>query len=279
MRDASSVFVPRAHGANSVIHSSGKIALASAIAVLVGVITPGVAVAQMIPRDSVARDSVKTDSTVASKASVDSLVARLERTEAALELLKQQVATESGTNVRTRSRLQADVWARVLMNGFVSHGSLNSSDVPTYATDDAPAAAGVSNRAAGLSLRQSRVGLSVFVDSVAGATFDGDFELDFFGGQTPGTQSGYLFPEPRLRAAKLSLRWPRTELLLGGETPLISPLNPVTVASVGVPGFSAAGNLWNWLPQVRLTREIGATPLGGASLRWAIQGAVLHPFS
>ena len=91
----------------------------------------------------------------------------------------------------------------------------------------------------------------MFVDSVAGASFDGDFDVDFFAGGQAGPEQEYQFPEPRLRMAKFTLHWPRTELLLGGETPLISDLNPVTVASVGVPGFSEAGNLWNWLPQVR----------------------------
>ena len=53
----------------------------------------------------------------------------------------------------------------------------------------------------------------------------------------------------------------------------------MTVASVGLPGFADAGNLWNWLPQLRVTRELGATSLGGTSLHWALQGAILDPFS
>jgi hypothetical protein len=210
---------------------------------------------------------------------VDSLAARLERTEAALELLRQEVATEASSNVRTRSRLQTDLWARVLMNGFMSRGQLNSADVPTYATNEPLPNAQVARRAVGLSLRQTRIGFSLFVDSVAGGSFDGDFDADFFAGGQAGATEEYSFPEPRLRTAKFTMHWPRTEVLLGGETPLISDLTPVTVASVGVPGFSEAGNLWNWLPQVRLTREVTTTAIGNTALHWAVQGAVLHPFS
>ncbi len=50
-------------------------------------------------------------------------------------------------------------------------------------------------------------------------------------------------------------------------------LNPVSVASFGTPEFTAAGNLWLWLPQLRGTFELG-TPL-----RIAVQGAILAPAS
>jgi hypothetical protein len=67
--------------------------------------------------------------------------------------------------------------------------------------------------------------------------------------------------------------------MVGSETPLVSDLNPVSVAAVGVPNFVTAGNLWNWLPQVRVTRELGRTGAGRAALRWRAQGAVLEPFT
>ena len=225
------------------------------------------------PPDSAAR--------AAARLSADSLAARLARAEAAVELLREQLATEASSAVRMRSRLQVEFSARILLNSFASLGPLNSADVPTYATDEAYVTRTneSSPKAVGLSLRQSRMGASVTVDSVLGATFLADIELDFFAGGAAGAGEAYLMPQPRLRTAAFTLQWPRTGLLIGSESPLTSGLNPVTVASVGVPGFSYAGNLWNWLPQVRVTRELGAFSLGATSLRWALQGAVLHPFS
>lgn len=214
----------------------------------------------------------RPDSTAS--ASVDSLAARLERAEAALALLRQQLAVEATSTVRTRSRLQADLTARLLMNGFRSSGSLNSVDVPTYVDRRTTARR---ERAVGMTLRQTRVGLSLSVDSVVGATLAADAELDFFAGGSAAAAEGYQFPEPRLRTATIALLWARTEIVAGSETPLISDLSPITLAAVGEPGFTGAGNLWNWMPQIRVSREIVGWNVGEARMDMALQGAVLDP--
>ena len=63
------------------------------------------------------------------------------------------------------------------------------------------------------------------------------------------------------------------ELMLGQDSPLMSPLNPLSLSSVGVPGFTAAGNLWLWLPQARLSLS------SSGDVKFGIQGAVLAPTS
>lgn len=50
-------------------------------------------------------------------------------------------------------------------------------------------------------------------------------------------------------------------------------MNPVSLAAVGTPDFVTAGNLWLWLPQVRLGVETSGP------VRFGIQGAVLAPTS
>lgn len=238
---------------------------------VLGLVPPTRLGAQSPPRpDSSTRDSSIT------RLSPDSLAARLERAEAALELLRTQLATEASSAVRTRSRLQVELWARILLNGSASSDPLNSAEVPSYAFNEpsTPHA-----RALGFSVRQSRVGMSVSVDSVLRGAFSADVDVDFFAGGASTATDRYLFPQPRLRTVRFILRWARTELLVGSETPLISDLNPVTVASVGLPGFADAGNLWYWLPQLRLGRELGTLSLGATPIRWALQGAILQPFS
>jgi len=229
--------------------------------------------------------SSSTDSGAADAASRDSIAARLRRAEAAIELLRQQLAVEAGTVVRTRSRLQIELSARVLMNSFLTTNRVNTVDVPQFGL---PAAAvlptlpgGVpagspGTRALGMSVRQTRLGAALSVDSVMGGVFEGDVELDFFGGVSTGPGDRRLFPEPRLRTARARLRWDRGSIFVGSETPLISDLNPISLASVGVPGFVAAGNLWNWLPQIRVSRDLLVLPAG---VRLGVQGAVLAPFS
>jgi hypothetical protein len=211
---------------------------------------------------------------------LDSLRARLARAEAAIALLREQLAGESESTVHTRSRVRAELSAQVLTNAFFTLGRVNNVDVPQ--TVLAPPAAGqapATGDALGFTLRQTRIGVAASVADVLGGAFAGDLEFDLFGGVQNGPGDRRLFPEPRLRFARARLLWDRTELMVGSETPLISDLNPRSLASVGIPGFSGAGNLWNWLAQVRITRELAAIGPAGRSLRWAIQGAVMAPYA
>ncbi len=225
-----------------------------------------------------ARDSLARDSTAA-RVVLDSIAARLERAEAALALLRQQLATESSTQVRLRSRVQLELSARLIVNGWRTTGIASNSEVPTFAAVARPADPRYGStglHTLGLSMRQSLVGASVSVDSVLGGVLVADVELDFFSRALDPIPP--LFPEPRLRTARAMLVWPRTEVMVGMETPLISDLTPITAAGVAIPTFTAAGNLWNWLPQLRVTRELwrrgAVTPVS-----IALQGAVMSPFS
>jgi hypothetical protein len=114
------------------------------------------------------------------------------------------------------------------------------------------------------------LGFAVTARDILGADFIGDLDVDFFGGQVSST-GGRHFPLLRLRTARAELAWNRVTLMVGQETPLITDLDPVSLASIGTPGFTAAGNLWLWLPQVRATVE------SQGALRFALQGAVLAP--
>jgi hypothetical protein len=242
------------------------------------VAAPALAGGQRVPPDSARRPPV--DSLRADSLSPDSLAARLARAEAAIALLRRQLAEQSESAVQASTRLHVVLSARVLTNAFLTDGRVNLVDVPQVVL--APPAGGAppgSGGAAGLTLRQTRLGAGLLVDDVLGAAFAADVDVDFSGGGASAPGERRLFPEPRLRTARARLAWARTELLIGSETPLISDLDPISLASVGTPNFSGAGNLWNWLPQLRLTRELGATTIGRARLRWAVQGAVLEPFA
>jgi hypothetical protein len=205
---------------------------------------------------------------------LDSLLARLARAEAAIELLREQIASESESAVHSRSRIHVELSAQVLTNAFATFGRVNNVDVPqTALAPAAPGASAPTNDALGITVRQSRFGAAASVTDVAGGTFSADVDFDLFGGVQNGPGDRRLFPEPRLRTARARLTWKRTELMIGSETPLISDLNPMSLASVGTPAFSGAGNLWNWLGQARLTRELASV----GPLHWAIQAAVLAP--
>jgi hypothetical protein len=157
----------------------------------------------------------------------------------------------------------------VLMNGFFNSARVNNSDVPQFAEND-PIGLG----AAGGTIRQTRLGVLVTDPNVLGGDFSGEIDADFFGGQQ-ASSGGRTFPLLRLRRAVATLTWqnvrPTIQLLIGQEAPLVAERSPRSLASIGFPDFAAAGNLWLWIPQLRVGAEVGTT------LRLALQGAVLAP--
>jgi hypothetical protein len=154
----------------------------------------------------------------------------------------------------------------VLVNGFYTSARVNNSDVPQFAEVD-PGKAGGS----GGTIRQTRLGVFVTDPDVLGGAFSGEVDADFFGGQQAST-GGRTFPLLRMRRALGTLQWAHTQLLFGQESPLVAERSPRSLASVGFPDFAGAGNLWLWIPQVRLTVESRAT-----TARFAVQAAVLAP--
>ena len=211
--------------------------------------------------------------------SLDSLRSRLARAEAAIALLREQLASESESAVHTRSRFRVEISAQVLANAFATYGRVNNTDVPQ--TVLAPPIGGTtppSSDAVGVTVRQTRIGAAASVTDVLGATFAGDVDFDLFGGVQNGPGDRRLFPEPRLRTARARLVWRRTEVMAGSDTPLISDLNPLSLAAIGIPDFSGAGNLWNWLGQLRLTQQLATLGRGTRQARIAIQAAVMAPY-
>jgi hypothetical protein len=201
----------------------------------------------------------------------DSLAIRLRRAENAIAVLQQQISEQAEGGVQTRSRARLELSGRVAVNGFGNSRKVNNVDNPQFVNPDPPP--GVPYRGLGMSARQTRLGLAITgLPQAFGGVVTADMDVDFYGGQV-ASSGGRHFPLVRLRTARMFVKWKRSELLVGQETPLISDLNPVSPAAMGTPGFAAAGNLWLWLPQVRFTTTTaGATRVG-------IQAAVLAPTS
>ena len=203
------------------------------------------------------------------KAQLDSIRQRLDDAEAALQALREQLATEASTALRTRSRVSLEFSGRAIMNVFTNDARTNNVDVPIFARPDS--GTGPQGGMA-MSIRQTRLGLAFSATEIAGGTFHGDIDADFFGGQQPSS-GGRTFPLVRLRTARGTLEWAHGAVMIGQEQPLITGVDPVSLASIGVPGFTGAGNLWLWLPQVR-----GGVHTAGR-VRVGAEAAVLAPTS
>ncbi|HEU5169605.1 MAG TPA: hypothetical protein VFU46_03655 [Gemmatimonadales bacterium] len=204
-----------------------------------------------------------------SAVSADSLAERLRRAEEAIELLRRQLASQAESEVRTASRVQLEVFGRVLLNSYHNSGRANLVDNPQFVLPDGSSP--LEPGSFGVAIRQTLAGGAVSVSDVAGGTLMGDLVIDLFGAAQSNPSRS--FPQLRLRTARAILAWDRAEILAGQENPLFMGLNPVGLAAVGTPAFVGAGNLWLWLPQLRLSGDVGDR------IRLGLQAAVLAPAS
>ncbi len=161
--------------------------------------------------------------------------------------------------------------ATVLMNGFYTSARTNNSDLPQFAVprdaSDSFPSAGV-----GATLRQTRVQAKAFAAGTLGGEFSALVDVDFFGGQQP-SNGGRTFPLLRIRRAWARMSWDRIHILAGQEAPPIVELNPSSLASLGLSSLSSSGNLWLWIPQLRIQGDLN----GGDGARAYLEGTVLAP--
>ncbi|HWR14676.1 MAG TPA: hypothetical protein VN577_07590 [Terriglobales bacterium] len=157
-------------------------------------------------------------------------------------LLRSQVAEQQQTKVESTSKYRVKLSGFILMNAYSNRGAADHPDLANRAFRDGPGSVGAT-------LRQSIFGAQVIGPTLAGGRSSANISIDLAGGfpQRPyGTTMGIL----RLRQASGRIDWETTSLMFGQETPIISPLSPTTFATIAEPGFSWAGNLWVWTPQV-----------------------------
>lgn len=200
----------------------------------------------------------------------DTLSQRIERLERMVADLQTQVAEQSkAEEVGGTPGSYIDLSGLILVNGFTNNANAFMDDVPQFVQVGAPPG-GLPNAGASAAVRQSQLTITTGLDDVMGATFTGELNVDFFGGQAPST-GGRAFPTLRIRRARADLDWGNLSVMIGQEAPPIAELDPSSLAAVGFPGFSGSGNLWLWLPQVRVRFEVGE------SIRVGVEGAALAP--
>jgi len=220
--------------------------------------------------DTGASRTARADSVLrAQQARLDSLAGRTDSLADVIQRLQQQLGEQAQSKVGSRLRNRVELSGLILINGFYNSAKMNVPDVPGWVSRSQDTT-GLSNAQLGGLMRQTRLGLTVSGVRAAGADLGADLQLDFFGG-FPGSGDDRFFTPPRIRTANLRLDWPHIGLLLGQEAPLVSQQNPVTYAQIGWPGFWGAGNLWEWIPQARVTVELGT------AVRVGLQAAALDP--
>ncbi len=185
--------------------------------------------------------------------STEERIARLEEDQ---QLLSGKVEEQYQTKVESASKYRIRLFGMLLMNVFSNTGNVDHFEVPGVALRTTPSLTGGNTGGSfGATVRQSQLGLEVHGPPLAGAKTRGDFVADFFG-EFPETVNGAASGALHVRTATMRLDWSRTSLVAGMDDLFFSPAYPTSFASLGVPAFSYSGNLWAWMPQVRVEHRL-----------------------
>ncbi len=187
------------------------------------------------------------------------------------QLLSGKVDDQYQTKVESASKYRLRLSGIVLMNMVSNRGWVDNIDIPTLAGPKPP---GDSGGSFGATLRQSEIGFEAFGPTVAGAKTRADLQLDLAGGfpSVPnGINSGLL----RLRTGTMRMDWANTSVVVGQDGIFFSPNSPTSFASLAVPALSYAGNLWSWVPQIRVEHRV----VLGEESSLMFQEGILDPVS
>jgi regulator of replication initiation timing len=195
---------------------------------------------------------------------------RLARMEERYDLLSGKIDEQYQTKVESGSKYRVRLSGLALFNLFSNRGAVDNLDVPAIALSNTGRAEG----SFGGTMRQSQIGLEVFGPTWAGARVRGNLQLDF-GGGFPDTQNGVTMGLMRLRTATVQMDWPRTSVIGGQDAPFFSPRSPTSLASLAEPALAYAGNLWTWVPQLRIEHRMNA----GENSRITVQAGILDPLT
>lgn len=220
------------------------------------------------PRETQGSENESSQANVQREAQQSAREASLEEQ---YQLLSGKIDDQYQTKVESASKYRMRISGIVLTNLFSNQGTVDNLDIPALAF---PRPVGDSGGSFGATLRQSEIGVEVFGPRVAGARTRADLEADFAGGfaDVPnGVNSGLM----RLRTATMHMDWDNTSLVVGQDGIFFSPSSPTSFATLAQPALSYAGNLWSWVPQIRVEHRFD----WGENSSLLLQGGILDPVS
>jgi hypothetical protein len=188
------------------------------------------------------------------------------------QVVQSEVKTLEQTKVGTESRFPVRLNGMILFNSFVVDGAVDNPILPLIAL---PRTTQWAHHSMGASVEQTQLGLSASGPKLWDARTSADLAVDFFGPTNYATIPPPTAMNLRLRTLDANLDWKNTQVSVGLQTPLITPLSPTSFATVGEPALAWAGNLWTWLPQATVTRRANFTD----SSRGVFEFGLLDPQS
>lgn len=183
--------------------------------------------------------------------------APVEKLEERLDIEEHRTAELAQVKVEASQRFPIRLTGMALVNSFYNSRQNGGFDNPVVASPARGGAVG------GATWRQSIVGLDYRgPETLWGGKIHGSVFVDFFNGTLTGLDNVF-----RLRTASFGIDWETRSLTIAQDKPIISPRNPDSLAQVGVPALSGAGNLWWWNPQIRFEQRIRLGEESGVNLQ------------
>jgi hypothetical protein len=187
----------------------------------------------------------------AAPASPSSALADLQET---VDIQGARIEEQAQSKVESSQKFPIQVTGMALFNAFLDSRQNGGNDYPT-------AAAPPGQERAGATLRQTIIGLEFQgPQTFLGGTVRGSLYMDFY-------NSPQWF---RLRTGSIELDWKTRSILVGIEKPIFNPRDPTSLAQVGVSPLTGAGNLWLWVPQVRLEQDLNFGASTGLRARMGV---------
>lgn len=188
--------------------------------------------------------------------------------QAALDVLRTQVAELAQVKVESTTRMPIKVFGTIHTNAFLNSAVPNWMDSPNLVN---PAPPDGHDGSFSATLRQTRVGLTMDGPALKGMRSNATLAMDFFGG-IPGFATGQVMGLPRLLVAFARLEGQRTAVEVGQDHMILAPVDPTSLASFAFPALFRSGNLYLRAPQVRVEQTVGShvrvmggivAPIGG----------------
>lgn len=160
-----------------------------------------------------------------------------------LDIQQRRIEELAQSKVEASQKFPIRLAGMALFNSFLDSRGNGGVDYPTVA---APAA-----ERGGGTLRQTIIGLEFNGPrTLWGGSVHGSLFMDFFTGTAPLAQTF------RLRTGSLEIDWKTRTIMVGQEKPIFNPREPTSLAYVGFSPLTGSGNLWLWIPQVRVEQDL-----------------------
>ena len=158
-----------------------------------------------------------------------------------VEIQERRVEELAQAKVESGQKFPIRLTGMALFNAFINSRQSGGIDYPVTAGQT-----GANH--AGATLRQTIIGLDFRgPTAVAGGAVHGSVFMDFFAGANNQAM--------RIRTGSIEIDWKTRSIMAGIEKPIFNPREPSSLAQVGISPLTGAGNLWLWLPQIRVGQD------------------------